>query len=60
MTERIPENCSEAKWRLVTIIGNTMPPRVPNDDVMMTRTKTTTPNRTTSVAAGRQRARRSE
>jgi hypothetical protein len=32
MTERIPENYSEAKWRLVTIIGNTMPPRVPNDD----------------------------
>jgi hypothetical protein len=32
MTERIPENYSEAKWRLVTIIGNKMPPRVPNDD----------------------------
>lgn len=32
MTERIPENYSAAKWRLVTIMGNTMPPRVPNDD----------------------------
>jgi hypothetical protein len=32
MTERIPENYSAAKWSLVTIIGNTMPPRVPNDD----------------------------
>jgi hypothetical protein len=32
MTERIPENYSAAKWRLVTIVGNTMPPRVPNDD----------------------------
>ena len=32
MTERIPENYSAAEWKLVTIIGNTMPPRVPNDD----------------------------
>jgi hypothetical protein len=32
MTERIPENYSAAGWRLVTIMGNTMPPRVPNDD----------------------------
>jgi hypothetical protein len=32
MTERIPENYSAAEWKLVTIMGNTMPPRVPNDD----------------------------
>jgi hypothetical protein len=32
MTERIPENYSAAEWRLVTMMGNTMPPRVPNDD----------------------------
>jgi hypothetical protein len=32
MTKRIPENYSAAEWRLVTIMGNTMPPRVPNDD----------------------------
>ena len=32
MTQRIPENFSAAKWRLVTIMGNTMPPRDPNDD----------------------------
>jgi hypothetical protein len=32
MTERIPENFSAAEWRLVTIMGNTMPPRDPNDD----------------------------
>jgi hypothetical protein len=32
MTERIPENYSAVEWRLVTIMGNTMPPRVPNDD----------------------------
>ena len=32
MTERIPENYSAAKWRLVTIVGNTMPPRDPDDD----------------------------
>jgi len=32
MTKRTPENYSAAEWRLVTIMGNTMPPRVPNDD----------------------------
>ena len=32
MTQRIPANVSAAEWRLVTIMGNTMPPRVPNDD----------------------------
>jgi hypothetical protein len=32
MIQRIPENYSAAEWRLVTIMGNTMPPRVPNDD----------------------------
>ncbi|MCA6115592.1 hypothetical protein J6524_11905 [Bradyrhizobium sp. WSM 1738] len=32
MTKRIPENYSVAEWRLVTVIGNTMPPRVPDDD----------------------------
>jgi hypothetical protein len=32
MTQRIPENFSEAKWRLVTIMGNRMPPGDPNDD----------------------------
>ena len=32
MTKRIPENYSAAKWKLVTIVGNTMPPRVPNDE----------------------------
>jgi hypothetical protein len=32
MTQRIPENYSAAAWRLVTIMGNTMPPRIPNDD----------------------------
>jgi hypothetical protein len=32
MTERIPENHSAAEWKLVAIMGNTMPPRVPNDD----------------------------
>ena len=32
MTQRIPENFSAAWWRLVTIMGNTMPPRDPNDD----------------------------
>ena len=32
MTRRIPENFSAAEWRLVTIMGNTMPPRDPNDD----------------------------
>jgi len=32
MTQRILENFSGAEWRLVTIMGNTMPPRDPNDD----------------------------
>jgi hypothetical protein len=32
MTQRIPENFSAAEWRLATIMGNTMPPRDPNDD----------------------------
>jgi len=32
MTQRIPENFSAAERRLVTIMGNTMPPRDPNDD----------------------------
>jgi hypothetical protein len=33
MTQRTPENFSAAEWRLVTIMGNTMPPpRDPNDD----------------------------
>ena len=34
MTPRIPENISTwlVDWSLVTIIGNTMPPRDPNDD----------------------------
>ena len=32
MTQRIPENFSAAGWKLVTIMGNTMPPRDPNDD----------------------------
>ena len=32
MTQHISENYSAAEWRLVTMIGNTMPPRVPNDD----------------------------
>jgi hypothetical protein len=32
MTHRIPENFFAAEWRLVTIMGNTMPPRDPNDD----------------------------
>jgi hypothetical protein len=30
MTQHIPENFSEADWRLVTMMGNTMPPRDPN------------------------------
>ena len=50
MTKRIPENYSAAEWKLVTIMGNTMPPRVPNDDEMMMMTRTTTPNRTTSAS----------
>ena len=32
MTQRIRENFSAVEWRLVTIMGNTMPPRDPNDD----------------------------
>ena len=32
MTQRIPENFSAAEWRLVTFMGNTMPPRDPNDN----------------------------
>jgi hypothetical protein len=32
MTRRIPENFSAAEWRLITFMGNTMPPRDPNDD----------------------------
>ena len=32
MTQRIPENFSAAGWKLVTIMGNTMPPRDPEDD----------------------------
>ena len=55
MTQRIPENFSAAEWKLVTIMGNTMPPRDPNDDDDDDddddeRTKATTPNRTTSAS----------
>ncbi len=32
MTQRIPENFSTVDWSLATIMGNTMPPRDPNDD----------------------------
>ena len=32
MTHRIPEDFFATEWRLVTIMGNTMPPRDPNDD----------------------------
>jgi hypothetical protein len=34
MTARIPENVSTwlVDWSIVTIIGNTMPPRDPDDD----------------------------
>ena len=32
MTQRIPENFSGAEWRFITIMGNTTPPRDPNDD----------------------------
>jgi hypothetical protein len=32
MTQRIPENFSAAEWRVVTIMGSTLPPRDPNDD----------------------------
>ena len=32
MTQRVPESFSAAEWKLITITGNTMPPRDPNDD----------------------------
>ena len=32
MTQRIPGNFSTVDWSLVTNMGNTMPPRDPNDD----------------------------
>jgi len=32
MTQRTPEYFSAAEWRLVTFMGNTKPPRDPNDD----------------------------
>ena len=32
MTQRIPENFSMVDWRLVTIVGNILPPRDPNED----------------------------
>jgi len=32
MTQRIPKNFSAVDWSLVTTVGNTMPPRDPNDD----------------------------
>lgn len=32
MIQRIPENFSTLDWSLVTIMGNTIPPRDPNDD----------------------------
>jgi hypothetical protein len=32
MTQRIPENFSTVDWSLVTNMGNTIPPRDPNDD----------------------------
>jgi hypothetical protein len=32
MIKRIPENYPAAEWRLATVMGNAMPPRVPNDD----------------------------
>ena len=32
MTQHISENHSAAEWRLVAMMGNTVPPRVPNDD----------------------------
>ena len=32
MTQRIPENLSTVDWSLVTNMGNTNPPRDPNDD----------------------------
>ena len=52
MTSRIPENSSTwlVDWSLVTIMGNTMPPRDPNDnadeeEVTTARTKTNPTNR---------------
>ena len=32
MTQRIPGNFSTVDWSLVAIMGNTKPPRDPNDD----------------------------
>jgi hypothetical protein len=32
MTQHIPKSFSAAERRLVTIMGNTMPPRDPNDE----------------------------
>ena len=32
MTQRVPECFSLVDWSLVTIVGNSMPPRDPNDD----------------------------
>ena len=32
MTQRIPEKFSMVDWRLVTIVGNILPPRDPNED----------------------------
>ena len=32
MTQRLTENCLVDCLSLVTIVGNTMPPRDPNDD----------------------------
>ena len=32
MAQRIPGNFSTADWSLVATVGNTMPPRDPNDD----------------------------
>ena len=33
MSQRIAENFSMVNWSLVTIMGNNLPPRNPNDDV---------------------------
>jgi len=32
MTRPIPENFPMVDWSLVTIVGNTLPPRDPNED----------------------------
>ena len=32
MTQRIPENFSTVDWSLASNMGNTIPPRDPNDD----------------------------